>query len=188
MDDFELLQLYASRKAEDAFRLLTERYVNLVFSAAARRMGNSDAAKDVTQAVFLTLAAKSGTISRKTALPGWLLRTTRYAAANARRLEQRRGHYEQLAMESCVQSADSVWRHIEPLLDEALENLAERDRDAIILRFFEQMPLKQVAGKLGISEDGAQKRVSRALDKLRLFFARQGRTIRSEERSVGKEW
>ena len=177
MDDFELLQLYASQKAEDAFRLLTERYVNLVYSAAARQMGNADVAKDVTQAVFLTLAAKSGTISRKTALAGWLLRTTRYAAANARRLEQRREHYEQLAMESCVQSADSVWRHIEPLLDEALENLAERDRDAIILRFFEQMPLKQVAGKLGISEDGAQKRVSRALEKLRLFFARQGRTI-----------
>ena len=177
MDDFELLQSYALRKTEDAFRLLTERYVNLVYSAAARQMGNSDAAKDVTQAVFLTLAAKSGMISRKTALAGWLLRTTRYAAANARRLEQRREHYEQLAMESCVQSADSVWRHIEPLLDEALENLAERDRDAIILRFFEQMPLKQVAGKLGISEDGAQKRVSRALEKLRLFFARQGRTI-----------
>src|SRR5881392_95390 len=177
MDDFELLQSYALRKTEDAFRLLTERYVNLVYSAAARQMGNSDAAKDVTQAVFLTLAAKSGTISRKTALAGWLLRTTRYAAANARRLERRREHYEQQAMESCVQSADSVWRHIEPLLDEALENLAERDRDAIILRFFEQMPLKQVAGKLGISEDGAQKRVSRALEKLRLFFARQGRTI-----------
>jgi len=96
MDDFELLQSYALRKTEDAFRLLTERYVNLVYSAAARQMGNSDAAKDVAQAVFLTLAAKSGTISRKTALAGWLLRTTRYAAANARRLEQRREHYEQL--------------------------------------------------------------------------------------------
>ena len=177
MDDFELLQSYALRRTEDAFRLLTERYVNLVYSAAERQMGDSDAAKDVTQAVFLTLAAKSGTIPRKTALAGWLLRTTRFAAANARRLEQRREHYEQQAMESCVQSADSVWRHIEPLLDEALENLAERDRDAIILRFFEQMPLKQVAGKLGISEDGAQKRVSRAVDKLRTFLNRRGVTL-----------
>ena len=72
MDDFELLQMYASRKAEDAFRSLTERYVNLVYSAAVRQTGNAEAAKDVTQAVFLTLAGKAGTISRKTvlALPG----------------------------------------------------------------------------------------------------------------------
>src|SRR5438094_2043223 len=146
MDDFELLQSYALRKTEDAFRLLTERYVNLVYSAAARQMGNSDAAKDVTQAVFLTLAAKSGMISRKTALAGWLLRTTRYAAANARRLEQRRRHYEQQAMESYVQPTDpdAVWRHIAPLLDEALDKLAESDREAVILRFFEELPFKLI--------------------------------------------
>src|SRR5260370_4134709 len=80
-------------------------------------------------------------------------------------------------MDTGVQLAECIGGHMEGVVGEDLENWAERDRDAIILRFFEQMPLKQVAGKLGISEDGAQKRVSRALEKLRLFFARQGRTI-----------
>src|SRR3989442_14635191 len=105
MDDFELLQSYASRKTEDAFRSLTARYVNLVYSSAVRQTGNHEAAKDVTQAVFLTLASKAGTMSRKKVLAGWLLRTTRYAAANARRLEQRRQHYEQQAMENYSRSA-----------------------------------------------------------------------------------
>ena len=179
MNDFELLQSYASRASEDVFRSLAERYVNLVYSAAVRQTGNAEAAKDVTQAVFLTLAAKAGTISHQTVLAGWLLRTTRFAAANARRLEQRRQHYEQQAMESYVQSTgiEADWQRIAPLLDEALDGLAEKDRDAVVLRFFDQMPLKRLAEKLGVSEDGAQKRVSRALDKLRLFFARHGRTL-----------
>lgn len=177
MDDFELLQSYASRKAEDAFRSLTERYVNIVYSAAVRQTGNAEAAKDVTQAVFLTLARKAGGISRNTVLAGWLLRTTRYAAANARRLEQRRQHYEHQAMQSPLSGVDATWQRIAPLLDEALDDLAEKDRDAVVLRFFEQMPLKRVAQKLGVSEDGAQKRVSRALDKLRMFLARRGRTV-----------
>src|SRR5436190_1385231 len=102
MDDFELLQAYASRRAEDAFSALASRYINLVYSAAVRQTGNAHAAEDVTQAVFLTLARKAGSISRDTILSGWLLRTTRFASANARRLEQRRQHYEQEAMHSYV--------------------------------------------------------------------------------------
>src|SRR6266511_3068051 len=134
MDDYELLQSYASRRAEDAVRSLTERYINLVYSAALRQTGSTEAAKDVSQAVFLTLARKAGTISRGTVLAGWLLRTTRYAAANARRLEQRRQHYEQQAMQSYVQlaGAEAAWQRIAPLLDEALDSLGEKDRDGVV--------------------------------------------------------
>src|SRR5262245_12396873 len=103
MDDYELLRDYALKRREDAFRELTERYLRLVYSAAMRQTGNAQVAEDVTQAVFLTLAKKAETISSKVILSGWLLRTTRYAAANARRLEQRRHHYEQEAMQSQVQ-------------------------------------------------------------------------------------
>ena len=179
MDDFELLQAYASRRAEDAFTALTTRYIDLVYSAAARQTGDAQTAEDVTQAVFLTLARKVGSISRDTILSGWLLCTTRFAAANARRLEQRRQHYEQQAMQSYVGPSESeaAWRRIAPLLDEALDRLGEKDRAAVVLRFFEQKSLKQVAEKLGASEDGAQKRISRAIEKLRLFFARHGKGV-----------
>ncbi|MBI3415427.1 MAG: sigma-70 family RNA polymerase sigma factor [Verrucomicrobia bacterium] len=179
MEDFELLESWATRRTEGAFHTLTDRYVNLVHSAAVRQIGNADTAKDVTQAVFLTLAAKAGTISRQTILAGWLLRTTRFAAANARRLEQRRHHYEQQAMQSFAESAglNTTWQRIAPLLDEALDHLPDRDRDAVVLRFFEQLPLKRVAEKLGLSEDAAQKRVSRALEKLRVFLTRRGQAV-----------
>src|SRR5438093_12024233 len=135
MDDFELLQAYASERKENAFNKLTGRYIDLVYLAAVRQTGNPQAAEDVTQAVFLTLASKAGAISRGTVLSGWLLRTTRYAVANLRRLEQRRRHYEQQAMESYVQSAgiEADWERIAPLLDEALDGLAEKDRDAVVL-------------------------------------------------------
>ena len=181
MDDYELLQAYAARRAEDAFNALTERYMGLVYSAAVRQTGNPQAAEDVAQAVFLTLARKAGSISRKVVLAGWLLRTTRYAAANARRLEQRRQYYEREAMESQVQLSenDLAWQRVAPLLDDAVDGLAEKDRDALVLRFFEGLPLRAVAERLAVSEDGAQKRVSRALEKLRLFFERRGRAVSS---------
>jgi RNA polymerase sigma factor (sigma-70 family) len=179
MDDHELLQAYASRRTEDAFNALTERYLGLVYSAAMRQTGNAHAAEDVTQAVFLTLAQKAGSISPNVVLAGWLLRTTRYAAANARRLEQRRQQYEREAMESHVQMSetDMAWQRIAPLLDEAVDGLGEKDRNALVLRFFEGMSLRDVAQRLAVSEDGAQKRVSRALEKLRAFFGRRGRTV-----------
>jgi RNA polymerase sigma factor (sigma-70 family) len=179
MDDHELLQAYAARREEDAFKALSERYVRLVYSAAIRQTGSAAIAEDVTQAVFMTLAQKAGSISHKVILPGWLLRTTRYAAANANRLEQRRQHYEQEAMNSQLQMSetDAAWQRIAPLLDEAVDVLPAKDRDAVVLRFFDGMSLRAVAEQLGISEDGAQKRVSRALEKLRLFFERRGKTV-----------
>jgi RNA polymerase sigma factor (sigma-70 family) len=179
MDDFELLQAYASQRNEDAFGALTGRYIDLVYSAAVRQTGSPQTAEDVTQAVFLTLARKAGSISRHAVLSGWLLRTTRFAAANARRLEQRRQHHEQQAVQShvCPTGNEAAWQRIAPLLDEALEYLGEKDRDAIALRFLERKSLKQVAEKLGVSEDGAQKRVTRAIEKLRAFFTRHGKSV-----------
>ena len=178
MDDHELLQAYAASRDEDAFKSLTERYMGLVYSAALRQTGNQPAADDVTQAVFLTLAQKAGKISRKVVLAGWLLRTTRYAAANARRLEQRRQHYEREAMQAEQMSEnDAAWHAIAPMLDEAVDGLPDKDRDALVLRFFEALPLRAVAERLGTSEDGAQKRVSRAVEKLREFFGRRGRAV-----------
>lgn len=179
MDDFELLQAYASRRDEAAFAALTSRYLNLVYSSALRQTSDAQSAEDVTQAVFLTLARKAGSISRTSILPGWLLRTTRFAAANARRLQQRRQHYEKEAMQEFVSNTQSEqsWEHIAPRIDEALDQLGETDRNAIVLRFFQHHSLKLLAQKLGTTEDTAQKRVSRALEKLRVFFARHGNSV-----------
>lgn len=90
MDDFDLLRAYCERQAEDAFAALVRRYINLVYAAALRQMREPHAAEEVTQVVFTLLARKAASLRRGTILPGWLLRATRYVAANARRSEQRR--------------------------------------------------------------------------------------------------
>src|SRR5205823_3311949 len=66
-----------------------------------------------------------------------------------------------------------------PVLDEAMANLGKTDRDALVLRFFKNEDLRAVGVALGTSEDGAQKRVTRALEKLRAFLLRRGVTLSS---------
>ena len=69
------------------------------------------------------------------------------------------------------------WTHIEPLLDEAMHALDETDRAAVLLRYFENKSLREVGAALGTSDDAAQKRVSRAVERLREFFAKRGLSV-----------
>ena len=110
MNDFELLREYAGRASEDAFTLLVNRYVNLVYSAALRQTGDSHDAEEITQAVFLILARKAGGMRPDTVLTGWLLRTTRFVALNARRREINRMHLEREAMNLYPTETDAAWK------------------------------------------------------------------------------
>ena len=146
--DQELLREYVTTAAEDAFARLVERHLALVYSAAWRQTGNSAIAQDVTQAVFVVLARKAATLRRETVLAGWLLRAVRYAALDACKLEARRQTREQEAMRlQEVDSADETaieWEQLAPLLDEAVATLGEKDRRAVLLRFFEQKSFGEI--------------------------------------------
>jgi len=172
--DAELLAEYASRHSEAAFAQLVKRYVALVHSAAFRQVGDAHLAEEITQAVFIILARKAGQLDPKTILSGWLCRTAHFVANDARKAEYRRRQREQeVYMESTLIEPD-VWPQISPLLDEAVAQLREADRNAIVLRFYEQQSLEQIGANLGVGPDAAQKRVSRALEKLRTFFINRG--------------
>lgn len=180
MTDFDLLHEYAARKSEASFTTLVNRYVNLVYSAALRQTHNPHTAEEIAQAVFIILARKAGGMRPETVLSGWLLRTTRFVALNTRRRELHRLHTEQETMNLYpTTETHSAWEQIAPLLDEALVSLSERDRNALTLRFFEHQSFKEIGGTLGTTEDGAQKRVSRALEKLRGNFAKHGLVLPS---------
>jgi RNA polymerase sigma factor (sigma-70 family) len=185
-DDMALLREYAQRNSEDAFAALVSRYINLVYSVALREVRDAQLAEEITQAVFIILARKAGSLGPKTILPGWLCRTVRYASANALTIQRRRQRREQEAhMQSLLNESESDalsrrnpmeadWTQIAPLLDRAMAQLGEKDHDAIVLRFFDGRDLKTVGLALGMSEDAAKKRVSRAVEKLRKFFIKRG--------------
>ncbi len=178
MNDYELLRDHARNGSQAAFTQLVERHLGLVYSAARRQVGDAHLAEDISQQVFTLLARKAGRLGADTVLSAWLYRTARHLASETVRREVRRQRREQLAAETMnLSTPDAAWRQIEPLLDEAMAGLSRGDHDAIVLRYFENKSLKEVAATLGTSEDAAQKRVARALDKLRAKFTRRGVTL-----------
>jgi len=176
-DDLTLLQDFAVRQSEPAFAALVERYVGLVHSAALRQTGDAHLAEEITQAVFIVLARKAASLGKGTVLPAWLYRTTRYTASNALKIQRRRQAREQEAyMQSTLNEPDdaAAWKQIAPLLDDTMDQLSERDRAAVVLRYFENRPWREVADQMQMTEDAAEKRVGRALEKLRSLFHKRG--------------
>jgi RNA polymerase sigma factor (sigma-70 family) len=178
MDDHRLLREYVDDRSEAAFGGLTRKYVNLVYSSALRQVHDRHLAEDVTQAVFLILSQKAATIRATVPLSAWLHNATRYAAADARRARARRVRMEQkvaqMHEETSAPTAADDWTAVAPLLDEAVARLATRDRQAILLRYFEGLPLADVGAALGISPDAARMRLERAVLRMRGFFRRKG--------------
>jgi RNA polymerase sigma factor (sigma-70 family) len=178
--DAQLLREYAESGSESAFTELVTRHTDLVYSAALRQVSSSDLACDVAQNVFTSLARGArplaGKLNPDVSLAGWLCRCTRNLALNLRRDDFRRHSRERQAMENLHPSPETApdWDRLCPMLDEAICGLNEADHDALVLRFFKKQDLRSVGLALGVSDDTAQKRVSRALEKLREYLAHHG--------------
>ncbi len=178
--DSQLLRAYAEHRSEPAFAELLRRHVDFVYSAALRMVCDSHLAEDVTQGVFVALAKNASQLTDHPVLSGWLHRTAQNIAAQTVRTDVRRRAREQeaVAMNELLSSeTDASWEHIAPHLDAALGELNELDRDALLLRYFERKSAREIAQTLDISDDAAQKRVSRAVERLREFFAKRGLTV-----------
>jgi RNA polymerase sigma factor (sigma-70 family) len=173
--DSELLHDYVERRSESAFAELVNRHIALVYSVARRAIVDEHLAEDVTQTTFTILAREARHLAGRTLLSSWLHRTALNQAAKLVRGEMRRRAREQeaYAMQTAPIESDSDWKRIAPMLDAALDKLAEADRAAILLRYFERKSAKEIGGALQISEEAAQKRVTRALERLRGLLAGQ---------------
>ena len=180
-EDAELLNRYAAEKSEAAFAELTRRHVDMIYSAALRLVaGNTHSAEDVTQQVFTEAARQAKRLAHHPAPVGWLYTTTRLIALRANRTDQRRKAREQEAntMNQILHddTPPSDWSRLSPIIEDALHELGDKDRHAILLRFFQNKTLNEVGLGLNLSENAARMRVERALDKLRGKLARRGIT------------
>jgi RNA polymerase sigma factor (sigma-70 family) len=176
LDNHELLAEFARSGSESAFATLVARHVNLVYSTAVRVTGNPHHAEEISQAVFIILARKAGKLSPRIVLSGWLYQVARFTALNFVKGEIRRQRREQEAyMQTTSNELEAGnWEQIAPLLDEAMGQLSETDRNAVVLRFFENKTAVEMSSELKLTGTAAHKRMSRALEKLRRFLAKRG--------------
>src|SRR3954469_24194446 len=140
-DDLELLWEFGRNGDNNAFATVASRYVDLIYSAAIRQVRDPHVAEDVTQAVLIILMNKAGTLDSGTIVPGWLIRTTRFAALDAMKLQRRRSRHEREAAAMRKENSDSStdegvkWEDVAPQVDDALLKLKTSDRDAVVLRY-----------------------------------------------------
>jgi RNA polymerase sigma factor (sigma-70 family) len=187
VSDLELLEAYAREKSEESFTALVNRHLNLVYSAALRQVRSPQLAQEVAQSVFTDLSRAAVKLKPDTILTAWLYQVTRHTAIDAVRREARRQLREQIATEMNTLHTDALspqngtpaddWSHVELMLDDAMDTLDDTDRAAVLLRYFENKSLREVGAALGTSDDAAQKRVSRAVERLREFLANRGVTV-----------
>ncbi len=189
MSDREQLAAYIQRGDEDAFASLMSRHIGLVYGAAYRLLGDPGRAEEVTQAAFLSLAQKPPKLTQRSSLSTWLYSTASHKAIDVLRQEAARKRREESHAKMMHDQSDNhepraVWQEIAPVLEEAMQSLGEGDRTAMLLRYFEERPLREVSQVLGISEAAARKRVSRALARLRAWYAKRGFTGTSSALAV----
>jgi RNA polymerase sigma factor (sigma-70 family) len=180
VSDMELLRNYDLQGSEDAFAELVRRHINLVYSAALRRVRIAAHAEEITQAVFVILVRKAASLHPDTVLEGWLYETARLTSLSFLRGERRRQRREQEAyMQSTLQESNevSIWNQLGPLLDEAMSRVGKKDRDAVVLRLFKEKNLGEVAAALKVTEAAAQSRVHRAVERLHGYFKKRGVTL-----------
>jgi RNA polymerase sigma factor (sigma-70 family) len=168
MSDWSLLQEYVENSSEAAFTALVQQHLDLVYSTALRRLGDPHDAEEVAQ--------KACRLKPGTSVAGWLYRSTCLEAMTWWRGVLRRTQREQeaMSMTASPSSDESIWEQIAPYLDEAMLQLSEMDRGALVLRFFQHKSLGEVGEELGLKEDTARMRVNRALEKLRQYFLKKG--------------
>lgn len=183
-DDAQLLREFAADQSQSAFRTLVERYRDMVYGTARRRLGNDEAALDVSQNVFSALARKAPWLCTRASVGGWLYKSTLMEAArrqrdDLRRMKRERRYAEEMNIRGTNDEDEDAppLKELMPVLDDAMSGLSSADREALLLRFFRGLSLRDTGAAMGTTEEAARKRVSRAMEKLSTLFKRKGITM-----------
>jgi RNA polymerase sigma factor (sigma-70 family) len=181
ISDQDLLRQYAAEGDEASFAEVVRRHMDLVYSVAFRITRNGALSEDAAQSVFTKLARQAARLCHYDTLVGWLHTATRHTAIDLIRGEARRRTREEEAsfMQNDATTPMLNWETISPLLDEAVGELREEERKVVLLRYFQNLSHREIGAVLNLSENSANKRVERALAKLRDYLVRRGVTTSS---------
>lgn len=189
--DTDLLLAFGRDGDEAAFSALAARHVDMIFSVSLRRSGNRQLAEEATQNVLVSLSMKARKLAAGgSSLSGWLHTATKFEVAKLLRRETRIKRREQAyasdPMKTSIQTDDETFLRLIPLLDQAIDQLRASDREVIVRRYLEGQDFRRIGEALGISEDAAQKRTSRAFEFLNRFFKRKaGVTVSATALAAG---
>jgi len=176
VDDARLLAMFAGEKSQDAFQEIVRRHIGMVYSVCRRQLRDAHWAEDVTQAVFILLAKKAADLPENVILGGWLYKAAHYACSNARAMQRTRAHHEHQVMPMNSSNGQEALERaeVEGLLDQGLLHLSKAQREVLILRYFENKPLSQIARTRKTSLYSTQKTLDSALAHLRRYLSQRG--------------
>jgi RNA polymerase sigma factor (sigma-70 family) len=173
--DITILHQYARSQEPAAFVELSRRYAGVVYGTCLRITANVHDAEELTQDCFFELARRAATV--RSSVGGWLHSLATNRALNAVRSRNRRREHEQdaaVARSGADSESEVAWSRLEPLLDQAIDDLPEELRTAIILHFLENRPQSEVAARLGVHQSTISRRIQEALDALRARLRESG--------------
>jgi len=170
-----------------AFEQIVHRWEQPMLNFFYRALGDLDAAEDLRQDVFVRLYTYRANYRGTGSFRAWLYQL----ATNLLRTYLRRvkpivpletkgldGDDEALELPADGPTATEVaQRHeSERLVRDMLANLSPEDREALTLRFYENLPYAEICQALEIAESTAKSRVYRAVERLRQMAAERGLT------------
>jgi RNA polymerase sigma factor (sigma-70 family) len=169
--DTDDLREFVSHRQAAAFSRLVNRHIDMVYFVCRRELGDAHLAEDASQAVFILLAKKADSLRGGSSLTGWLYQAARLCAHNARRAVRRRSKYETEAASQrpetmTAQTPAIEQEEMEQAVHAGLARLNHREREVLLMRYFEKRSLRNVGVQLGVSEEAAKHRVARAVRKL----------------------
>ena len=155
-----------------AFERLIKRHEEHVYRIGYSYARQVEGALDISQNVFLKVHDRLGSYDRRSAFRTWLTRVAQNESVNWLRSQQRHTGHEELTpgnMPSYQPVQESAVLHQENkrlLLDE-VHRLNPRQSQALTLRYFENMALREIAAVLGCSENQVKSILFRGMQKLR---------------------
>ncbi len=179
--DGQLLERFVTHREEAAFAGLLRRHGPMVLSVCRRSLANEQDREDVFQATFLLLVRKAGSIRRRESVGSWLHGVAHRLAVRCRLQEDRRRAHERQAGRDRIPSTQTseAWEELRTLLDEAIAELPEKYRSALVLCYLEDHTHEEAARRLGCRLTTLRSRVARGRERLRAALLRRGLALSS---------